>query len=189
MITMEQFNEMKDAVETAQTDDTPFINATEDGLHVFGDPNKTEVVSNDYVVRFAFPDIPIWRNRVKSSDEYIKAEKQADGYICVNRIYKNAHISPRNMGNAITAMALIEQFIYEVTEDGEVKTLDDEKARAVLYTMNHEISDATYELVGAVLRIPADEIEWMLPLNVFENAVKIVMNNPSVVNESDLFFG
>ncbi len=93
------------------------------------------------------------------------------------------------MGNAITAMALIEQFIYEVTEDGEVKELDDEKAKSVLYTMNHEISDATYELVGAVLRIPPDEIEWMLPLNVFENAVKIVMNNPSVVNESDLFFG
>lgn len=188
MITMEQFNEMRDAVEVAQKDDTPFINATDDGIHVFGDPNKTEVKRNDYVVRFAFPDTPKWRSRVKQSDDKM-LDKQVDGYICVARTFKDAHISPRNMGNAITAMAMIEQFLYEITEDGEVKSLSDEDAKSVLYTMNHEISDATYEFVGAVLRIPQDETEWMLPLDVFSTAIQIVKNNPSVVNETDLFFG
>ena len=188
MITMEQFTEMKDAMNVAQNDDTPFVNATDDEMHIFGDPNKTEVVSNDYVVRFAFPDQPKWRSRIKTTGDKL-SEKQVDGYLCVERVYKDAFISPRMMGNAITAMALLEQFLYEVTEEGEVKSLSDEQIKSVLYTMNHEISDATYELVGAVLRIPLDEIEWMLPLNTFENAVQIVLNNPSVVNESDLFFG
>lgn len=188
MITMEQFNEMRDAVEEAQTDDTPFINATDDGMHVFGDPNKTEVKSSDYVVRFAFPDTPKWRNRVKQNG-YKMLDKQADGYICVARSFKDARISPRYMGNAVTAMAMIEQFLYEITEDGEVKALNDEEAKTVLYTMYHEISDATYELVATVLRISPDEVEWMLPLDAFSTAVQIVRNNPSVVNESDLFFG
>ena len=55
--------------------------------------------------------------------------------------------------------------------------------------MNHEIGDATYEVVSAVLRIPLIEQEWMLPLNVMKNAVKIVANNPDIANGSDLFFG
>lgn len=188
MITMEEFNDMRNAVEEAQNDDTPFINATDEGLHVFGDPNKTEVKSADYMVRFAFPDTQKWRSRVRQNGDKM-LDKQVDGYICVARAYKDARVSPRNMGNAITAMAMIEQFLYEVTEGGEVKALTDEQAKTVLYTMNHEISDATYELVGAVLRIPSDEIEWMFPLDAFETAVQIVINNPSVVNESDLFFG
>lgn len=188
MITMDEFNDMRNAVEEAQTDDTPFINTADDGLHVFGDPNKTEVKSADYMVRFAFPDTPKWRSRVKQSEDRL-TDKQVDGYICVIRRFKDARISPRNMGNAITAMAMIEQFLYEITEDGEVKNLSDEDAKSVLYTMNHEISDATYELVGAVLRIAPDEIEWMLPLDVFSTAIQIVKNNPSVVNETDLFFG
>lgn len=188
MITMEEFNEMRGAVEEAQKDDTPFINATDDGLHVFGNPNKTEVKSADYVVRFAFPDTPKWRSRVRQSEDKL-LDKQVDGYICVARSFKDARISPRNMGNAITAMAMIEQFLYGITEDGEVKNLNDEEAKSVLYTMNHELSDATYELVASVLRIPIDEVEWMLPLDVFTTAVQIVRNNPSVVNETDLFFG
>lgn len=55
--------------------------------------------------------------------------------------------------------------------------------------MNGELSDATYELVATVLRIPYNEMEWMLPLNTIENAVRIAKNNPSAVNEADLFFG
>lgn len=188
MITMEQFNDMKDAVESAQTDDTPFINATDTELHVFGDPNKTEVKSNDYVVRFAFPDTPKWQNRIKQNGDKL-LDKQVDDYICVARSFKDARISPRNMGNAITAMAMVEQFLYGITENGEIKELNNDEVMSVLYTMNHELSDATYELVATVLRIAPDEVEWMLPLDVFETAVQIVINNPSVVNSSDLFFG
>ena len=188
MITMEQFTEMKDAMNVAQNDDTPFVNATDDEMHIFGDPNKTEVKRNDYVVRFAFPDTPKWWRRIANSGDK-KSEKQVDGYICVERTYSDVHLAPRDMGNAITAMALIEQFTTEVTENGEVKALSYEQMKSVIFAMNHEISDATYELVSSVLRIPPDESEWMLPMNTLENAVQIVLNNPSLVNEADLFFG
>lgn len=187
MMTMEQFKELKGAMDNAQTDDTPFISTTEDEIHVFGDPNKTEIKSADYTVLFAFPDNEKWRKKIKANGD--KVVKTIDRYVIVERKYKDVYLSPRNVGNAITALTMIESFMNEITEDGEVKPLSYEQMLSLMNTMNNEISDSVYELVGAVLRIPYDEQEWMLPMNATENAVKIVMNNPSAVNEADLFFG
>lgn len=187
MMTMEQFKELKGAMDNAQTDDTPFISTTEDEIHVFGDPNKTEIKSADYTVLFAFPDNEKWRKKIKANGD--KVVKTIDRYVIVERKYKDVYLSPRNVGNAITALTMIESFMNEITEDGEVKPLSYEQMLSLMNTMNNEISDSVYELVGAVLRIPYEEQEWMLPMNTTENAVKIVLNNPSAVNEADLFFG
>ena len=187
MMTMEQFKELKGAMDNAQTDDTPFISTTEDEIHVFGDPNKTEIKSADYTVLFAFPDNEKWRKKIKANGD--KVVKTIDRYVIVERKYKDVYLSPRNVGNAITALTMIESFMNEITEDGEVKPLSYEQMLSLMNTMNNEISDSVYELVGSVLRIPYEEQEWMLPMNTTENAVKIVLNNPSAVNEADLFFG
>ena len=187
MMTMEQFKELKGAMDNAQTDDTPFISTTEDEIHVFGDPNKTEIKSADYTVLFAFPDNEKWRRKIKANGD--KVIKTIDRYLVVKRKYNDVYLSPRNVGNAITALTMIESFMNEITEDGEVRPLSYEQMLSLMNTMNNEISDSVYELVGAVLRIPYEEQEWMLPMNATENAVKIVLNNPSAVNEADLFFG
>lgn len=186
-MTMEQFKELKGAMDNAQTDDTPFISTTEDEIHVFGDPNKTEIKSADYTVLFAFPDNEKWRKKIKANGD--KVVKTIYRYVIVERKYKDVYLSPRNVGNAITALTMIESFMNEITEDGEVKPLSYEQMLSLMNTMNNEISDSVYELVGSVLRIPYEEQEWMLPMNTTENAVKIVLNNPSAVNEADLFFG
>lgn len=187
MITLDQFNELRDSINEAQNDDTPFIGTDGDEVHVFGDPNKTEIISSDYTVLFGFPDTTEWRRRIEMNGD--KIVKEIPGYLVVERKYKDVFIAPRNMGNAVTALALIEGFINDITENGEVKALTQEQFESVFRTMNHEISDATYELVSTVMRIPPIEAECMLPINTMENAVRIVKNNPSVVNEADLFFG
>lgn len=188
MMTIEQFAEMKGAMDKAQTDDTPFISTDNDEIHVFGDPNKTELRSADYEVLFAFPNTKEWKNRCRSMGDEIGKETKDGRLFLAKRVYKDVYLSPRNVGNAITAITLLEQFMYDVTVDGEVKELSFEQMKAVASTMNHELSDACYELVATVLKIPYQEREWMLPINTFENAVKIVNNNPSAVNEADLFF-
>lgn len=187
MMTMEQFAELKGAMDNAQKDDTPFISTTEDEIHVFGNPNKTEIKSADYTVLFAFPDTKEWQKKVSVSGDRIV--KRIDRYMVVERVYKDVYLSPRNVGNAITALTLIESFMNEITDDGEVKPLAYEQMLSIMSTMNNEISDAVYDLVASVLRIPYAEQEWMLPINAVENAIKIVFNNPSAVNEADLFFG
>ena len=187
MITMEQFAELNGAIKDAQTDDTPFISTTDDEIHVFGNPNKTEIKSADYTVLFAFPDTKEWQRKINATGD--RVIKKIDRYVIVERTYKDIYLSPRNAGNAITAITLIESLMNDITEDGEVKPLSYDQMMSVMSSMNNEVSDAVYDLVGAVLRIPYAEQEWMLPLNAMENAVKIVKNNPSAVNEADLFFG
>ena len=198
MISFEQFMELKKQFEEAQNDDTPHLAVTPDEeLHVIGDPNKTEVKTADYTVYFLFPDTKEFRNRALASG-YVETDKingdtikseVPKGYFLCKAEFNNVFISPRNVGSAVTAMAMVEQFYYEVTDEGDLKDLSFEQTVQVFQAMNHEIGDATYEVVAAVLRIPEAEVEWMLPMNTVENAIKIVVNNPDIANGADLFFG
>lgn len=187
MITMEQFETLKGAMDEAQNDDTPYIGTMDNQLHVFGDPNKTEIKSADYTVLFAFPDTKEWRKRIEINGD--KILREIPGYVMAERTYKNVYLSPKNIGNAMTSLVMLEQFLNDITEDGEIRPLSLQEMQSVMLNMNGEMSDVTYDLVAAVLRIPEIEKEWMLPTSVFTNAVAFVLNNPSTVNEADLFFG
>ena len=182
MVNIEQLGELKGAIEKAREDDTPYIGIKDDELHILGDPNKTEVKSADYVVHFAFPNTEEWRARANSMGDEIDKTTDDGRYFLAIRHYKNVYLSPRRMGAVVATLAQIESFLYKITDNGDEMV-------SLATVMNGELSDATYELVATVLRIPYEEMEWMLPLNTIENAVKIAINNPSAVNEADLFFG
>ena len=197
MMTLEDFLKMQEAMKGAQEDDTPYLAVADDELHVIGDPNETEVKTADYSVYFLFPDTRDFRYRSRMAGDIetdeINGEKLNDdvpnGFFLVRRDYNNVFVAPRRVGNVISAFAVVLQFYYDITDNGEVKDLSYEQMKEVLNVMNNEISDATYEVVASVLRIPDSEKDFMLPVNVYSNAVKIVLNNPDIVNASDLFFG
>lgn len=189
MISIDQLGELKSAVEKAREDDTPYIGIKDDELHILGNPNKTEVKSADYVVHFAFPNTEEWRARAIANGDEIGKTTDDGRYFLATRMYKGVYLSPRRMGAVVSALAQIEAFLYRVTENGEIKELNHSEVIEMMQVMNGELSDATYDLVATVLRIPYDEEEWMLPMSTIENAVKIAKNNPSAVNEADLFFG
>ena len=188
MITLDQFTELKDAVKEAEKDDTPYIGIKDEELHVLGNPNKTEIKPADYMVHFAFPNTEEWRSRAKANGDEIGQTTEDERYFLCKRTYKNVYLTPRRIGAVVSTLAQIESFLYKITENGEIKELNYEETMALLQVMNGELSDATYDLVATVLRIPYEEMEWMLPLNTIENVVKIASNNPSAVNEADLFF-
>lgn len=189
MMSIDQLGELKNAVEKAREDDTPYIGIKDDELHILGDPNKTEIQEADYVVHFAFPNTEEWRTKAEANGDKIGKTTDDGSYFLATRIYKNVHLSPRRMGAVVTTLAQIESFLYKIMDNGEIKELSYNEMVSLATVMNGELSDATYELVATVLRIPYEEMEWMLPLNTIENAVKIAKNNPSAVNEADLFFG
>lgn len=189
MISIDQLGELKGAVEKAREDDTPYIGIKDDELHILGDPNKTEVKAADYVVHFAFPNTDEWRTRAEANGDEIGKTTEDGRYFLSKRTYKNVYLTPRRMGAVVSALAQIESFLYKIMDNGEIKELSYDEMVSLLTVMNGELSDATYEVVATVLRIPYDEMEWMLPANTMENAVKIARNNPSAVNEADLFFG
>lgn len=188
MITADQLGEFGQAIKDARKDDTPYIGIKDEELHVLGNPNKTEIKPADYVVRFAFPNTEEWRARAKNNGDEIGGTTKDGRYFLATRKYGNVYLSPRRMGAAVSLLAEIEQFLYKMTEDGKVKELTYNETKDVLSMLNGELSDIAYELVATVLRIPYDEVEWMLPLNAVENAAKVAYNNPAAVNEADLFF-
>ena len=189
MLKMEHLDDIKTAIQEAGKDDTPYIGIKDDELHILGDPNKTEIQAADYVVHFAFPNTEKWRNRATMMGDEIGKTTSDGRYFLAKRIYRNVYLSPRRMGATVSALTQIESFLYKITENGEIKELNNDEMMSLMTVMNGELSDATYDLVATVLRISYEEMEWMLPLNTIENAIKIAINNPSAVNEADLFFG
>ena len=112
MMTIDQIDEIKGAIENARKDDTPFAGVVDDELHVMGNPNKTEVKPADYVVYFAFPNTKEWRDRAKfNNDEIIKETDDKRHFFC-KREYRDIYLSPRNVGSAVTAFTHIESFIH-----------------------------------------------------------------------------
>lgn len=188
MISVDQLDELKQAIKEAEKDDTPYIGIKDEELHVLGNPNKTEVKPADYVVHFAFPNTKEWRARAEANGDEVGKTTEDGQYFLCKRTYRNVYLTPRRIGAVVTTLAQIESFIYKISENGEIKEMNEEEMKSMLMVMNGELSDATYELVATVLRIPYEEMEWMLPLNTIENAVMIAKNNPSAVNEADLFF-
>ena len=204
MMTLEQFQEfqefqkLKETMKESQSDRTPYLAVTSnDELHVIGDPNETEIVPADYTVYFLFPDNQKYREKVArtgaiETDE-INGRKLASavpaGQFLAKRTYKDVHITPRRVGSVVSAFVTVEQFFYDISENGEIRDLTYEESIEVFRMLNQEILDAVYDVVSAVLKIPKDEKEMILPINALEIATKMVVQNPDIVNNADLFFG
>jgi len=185
MISFEDFQKIQDIKQNAQTDDTPYIGIAEGTINVNGDPNKTEIKPADYTVHFYFPSNDMFKKRVQATGDKVLWER--DGYMYVERTYKGVYITPRRMSDAVTAGAVIESFLNEITEDGEVKALSYDQLKEVMMGNYAEFKETAYDLVATVLRINEAEAEWLDPTETLIVAFQIAMNNPALVNESDFF--
>ena len=92
-ITYEEFVEMKKKMDEAEEDTTPYAITDGDEISVVGDVNKTEIKKSDYVILFAYPQKPQWKERLKSEGVSIKAE--TPNYIVVEKTYKDVWVPPR----------------------------------------------------------------------------------------------
>lgn len=189
MIKMEQLDELKQAIKEAEKDDTPYIGIKDEELHVLGDPNKTEIKAADYVVHFGFPNTPEYKAKAQMHGDEMGRETPDGRYFESIRKFTNVYLTPRRMAGVISAMAQLEAFLLKVTDNGEIREMNDDEMRMILTGLYNELSDAVYDVVATVLSIPYDEVDFMLPMNAVQNAVKIYINNASAVNETDLFFG
>ena len=187
MISMEQFQQLHEAKKNAQADETPYVGIMDDTINVNGNPNKTEIKPADYTVHFYFPDNEQFRSRCNALGDTIIEEKSKGGYIYVERTYRNVYITPRRMSDAVTAGAVIESFLTEIMEDGEIKALSYDQLKNVMARNYSEFKETAYDLVAAVLRIPEAEAEWLDQFDTLTVALQIAMNNPALMNESDFF--
>lgn len=186
MMTMDEFDKLEVARRNAQADDTPYVGIMNDTINVNGNPNKTEIKPADYTVHFYFPDTEIFRSRVKAVGDKILYTK--DGYMYVEREYKGIYITPRRMSDAVTAGAVLESFLTQITDDeGNIRALSYEEVQGIMLGHYSEFKETAYDLVATVLRIPDIEAEWLDPTETLTVAFQIALNNPALMNESDFF--
>lgn len=185
MMTREQFEQLEAVRQNAQADDTPYLGMVDGTVNVNGDPNKTEVKPADYTVYFVFPDNEAFRKRVDMMGDKIVSTK--GGWMCAERIYKNVYLTPRRMADAVTAGAIIMQYMTKITEDGEIVPLTYEEQLSVMKNDYRDIRETALELVAVVLGIDKAEQEFLAPVDTVRVAFEIAANAPNMVNEADFF--
>lgn len=187
----EQVSDFLKVAEEAKKDDTPYVAIADDEINVLGNPNKTEVIKHDYTVDFAFPNTKENKEMLKRNGIEIKLE--TDNFLRFEREFKNAYLVPRYATDVIEAFTRVQAFINKVTvldDEGnlEVSIRTDDEMLEVMTELNRETEDAIYNAVGKFFRLNDYEIDCMVLPSVIFNAINIALNNPDLMNGSEIFF-
>lgn len=167
---------IKDKLDTAQEDETPYIAINEDKLHVIGDPNKTERKAFEYDLKFRFP------KDIESDGEIV------GNYKIVTRHYKNVTIKPRNDLRIVEAILAIQPFFRDVQES-QVVDYSENDLRKLITNMSDDVISGMYKIVAAMLDLNPAVAEYMMPHSMLEVFSQLIQDFPEVFNESDAFFG
>lgn len=167
------FNAIREDMEAAQTDTTPFL-IPGDEPTVVGDANKTRINSHDFEITFRVP-----QEMEDGSVQQIKKTKE----------YKGVYITPRMDAVVQRLVTKMMPYMYEIAEDGSLRPYTAEEINKVSEEFDKEMTDILYETVGTILKI--DPVLWdcMMPDSVQAAASKIILQIPELVNEADSFFG
>lgn len=187
MMTREQFEQLEEVRKKAQTDDTPYIGIVDGTINVNGDPNKTEIKPSDYTVHFVYPDNEDFRKRVEMTGDKV-VSKDNNGWMLVERTYRNVYLTPRRMQDATTVGAVILQYLTKVSDDGEtIKPLSFDEQIQVMRTYHKELRESAIELVATVLGINELDQEFLAPVDTVSVAFEISLQASDLVNGSDFF--
>lgn len=173
MATKINYEEIKEGLEAAQSDTTPFLIPDEE-LTVVGDANKTELNIHDFEIKFRMP------------------QKQEDGtikQITGTKEYKGVYITPRVDTAVVKLMTKLMPYYKKPLEDGGVSDLSPEETVKIIENFSDDIIDVLYETVGTFLRIDPALRDYMTVDSVMSAAAKIIRQFPEVANEADTFFG
>ncbi len=167
------FNAIKEGVEAAQTDTTPFL-IPGDEPTVVGDANKTQINAHDFEITFRIPQ--------QMEDGSIKQIKKTQEY-------KSVYITPRMDSTVAKLLTKLMPFIYKTNEDGTVTPYTEEEFKNITIDYSQDIMDVMYETVGTVLKINRQLWDFMLPESVETASLKIILQIPELTNEAETFFG
>ena len=184
-ITYEEFVEMKKKMDEAEEDTTPYAIIDGDEISVVGDPNKTEITKHDYVIQFAYPNTPQWKERLKL--EGVKIFKETQNYLGVERTYKDVWVPPRVYTAVQTAFGELYQFFNVVMDDGTIRDLTDEEIMQAIRILSQEMMESMCHAVATVLRIPQNEEQCMLPTMTMAAVVRMIQDFPEIINGMDFF--
>ncbi len=188
----EQMGDFLNAAEEAKKDDTPYVALVDDEINVLGNPNKTELKKHNYTVNFAIPNTAQNKAMLKASDT--KIEFESENYLRIKREFKDVYVPARRATDIAEAFTRVQAFINKVTilnDDGdlEISLHSEAEMLEVMSELNTEVEDAMYRAVGTFFGLNEYDADCMILPSVIYNAILIAINNPEVMNGSEVFFG
>lgn len=165
MISYDDILKLKKGLDEPMTDE-PILYTDGDAMKVVGDPNRTEVKKNNYQLIF----------------------ETEDGQR-ITKKYENIHITPRKRIGVNRLMVKLMPYFRDALEDGRVVQKTAEEVAITLVSVEDDVYDILYDLAGTILDVPEELKDYIDPVSLVAFGVKLVMDNPAVVKESDQSFG
>lgn len=181
-VSLDEMLAIKQGMDDAHNDDTPFPVVTKDGMTVVGNANKTEVKSRDYTIMFRFPKEMAQEMNIDKSN----IVKETNASVYVNVEYNNVHIKPRYDLEIDAALTKIFPYFYNVKEK-QVKERSEEELIAMVKDMCQQIGDDIYDVVAAVLGVDRSIVEYMDWNSVISVMTRLPYDFPEVFNEAEGF--
>lgn len=182
-MTPEQFMEISNNLKKAEADDTPYPVVNEEKVYVVGDPNKTEMKKHSYTIQFRYP---------RSKQPYfqgIESAKVVGSFIIFDVEYTDISVPAAKDLKLITSITKMMSFFKKIEDDGGVENLSGDEMIALLESVDEDILDSVYAVIGAFLAIGEDELSHVLIPCAFETVNKLIGDFPEVFNEGDAVFG
>lgn len=173
--------QIKENIEEAQNDNTPYAAVVGDNIVVNGDPNNTVVKKRDYTAQFLIPE--------HEMKKYPGCKPIGGGYALLELEYKDVFPSARRNLEYTSAAARLMPFYRKMDEFGNVEDMTEEEAIDFFAAFDKDIIRALYELVQVVLDVDDELMEYMAPSSALHIATSITKEFPSIINQGDLFFG
>lgn len=161
-MTQEEMLRIKNEMDKAQESTTPFAVVNEDTLSVVGDANDTKTVLTDYTITFRLPD-------------------GKGGVVNKDVEYKNVFITPRQETRLVRLYSELLPYFKKVTQEKGIEEYTDEEMAIIASEMNEQIYDLMYELVGCVLGIAPELVDYMIPESVLSAVAKILRHYPQYI--------
>lgn len=186
-MSVEDFIAMKQAMDKAEEDTTPYITTDEDdGLQIVGDPNKTEITKYQYDIQFAYPKDDAIKKRLHDLRD-CKILKETDNYIVCTRTFKDVWVPPRIYPSVQTAFAELYRFFNAITDDGGLRDLEEDEIIEVLRMLGQDMIEAMCHAVATILGISEQEEPCMISISVMPVIMRMIDDFPEIVNGMDFF--
>ena len=169
----ELYLQLKEEMENAKEDTTPYAIVDGNDIAVVGDANKTEKKNYDYTIDFYLPDF---------------TEDGTQVYRKTTETFKNVFISVRQQSRVVMLLSKLMPYFHKPLPSGEVADYTPAEELEIISNFDDDILDLMYKLVGSVLQIDKS-MEGNMGLESVSHAfVQIVRNFPEVVNEAESSF-
>lgn len=168
------YDTMKDSLDAAPDSPTPFPLVKDDKMTVVGDANETQLNKHDFMIEFRFP-------------EGVAGGRKVEGGVIKEVEYKDVFISPRQSGKVVSSLCKMLPFFRKIADNGP-QEYSREDVMEILGLYGDEFIDDMYDLVGKVLKIDENLLEYMTQKSAVAATIKIFQEYPEVLNEAEAFF-